>query len=811
MRAFSYSVSVLAILAAGAPGADHRYIITTIAGTDSVADGGLAAAAPLASAEGIALDAAGNLYIADAGDHRVRKVSTAGMISTVAGHGRAGSEGDNATATIALLSSPYGVAFQAGNLYIADYGNASVRRVGADGILTTLARADSRFSGPRNVAADGVGNVYVSDFLAHRVYRIAPDGALSVFAGAGVAGYSGDGGAATSAMLNHPAGLAVDAWGGLYIADSGNNRVRRVFQGFITTVFGGPSLLASPTGLALDPNGALYVADAGNNRVWRWTAAAGGTIVARDLPAARDVAVDPAGTVYVAAGSRVLRVSPGGYIDSIAGDGMYRYRGDGGPATAARLDSPFGLAIDAASRLYVSDQGNRRVRAVGRSGIIQTVAGPNDLAAPAGLAADPAGDIFIADYEANRIRRLTTNGMLGAAAVAGLNHPLGIAADSAGSLYIADSGNHSVRKLARDGAVSTLGADFDSPRAVAIDRAGNVYVADAGLHVVRRLTPPGAGSTVAGTGAPGSAGIDGRASAAQLNAPSGLAFDRDGNLLIADTMNHRVVTVDRDGVLRLVAGSGARGFGGDAGPAAAALLESPVGLAADGEGNIYIADHGNRRVRKLTPLAAIVEPEPVRIPALVIVNAASLREGPIAPGEIVSVFGSGFAPGETQLLFDRVPARLLYESASQINAQAPRDIGVASSVEVQAIAHGTAAGTASVPATTAAPGIFTLSGGTGQAAALNEDGSLNSPANPAVRGSIMMLFATGEGDGTGPVSLAAGDYTAEILYAGPAPGFPGLMQVNARVPGGYAPGGSLPLVLKIGMAASQPGVTIAVR
>ena len=811
MRTFSYSIAVLATLAAGAIGADRGYTITTIAGTDSVADGGPAAAAPLGSVEGIARDVSGNLYLADAADHRIRKISPAGTITTVAGNGHAGSEGDDAPAAAAFLSSPYGIVFLDGNLYIADYGNGCVRRIGADGIISTIARANARFAGPRNVAADEAGNIYVSDFLAHRVYRIAGDGTLSVFAGTGIVGYSGDAGAAAAAMLNHPAGLAVDAWGGVYIADSGNNRIRRVFQGFITTVFGGPSLLSGPTGLALDSTGALYIADGGNNRVWRWTPAAGGMIIAKDLPSARDVAADAGGAVYVAAGSRVLRVWPGGYIDTVAGDGTYRFRGDGGPAAAARLDSPFGLAIDVAGRLYVSDQGNRRVRAIARSGIIQTAAGPNDLGAPAGLAPGPAGDILIADYETNRIRRLSTNGMLGAAAIAGLNHPLALAADQAGGVYIADSGNHSVRKLARDGTVSTLATDFDTPKGVALDHAGNIYVADAGLHVVRRLTPLGAISTIAGTGAPGSAGIDGRASAAQLNAPSGLAFDKDGDLLIADTMNHRVVMVDHDGVLRLVAGSGARGFGGDSGPALAALLDSPVGLAVDEEGGIYIADHGNRRVRKLTPRAALVEPAPVHIPPLVIVNAASMLEGPIAPGEIVSVFGEGFVPGETQLVFDRVPARLLFESPAQINAQAPGDITAASSIEVQAVVRGIAAGIANVVAAPAAPGIFTLSAGRGQAAAVNEDGALNSAANPAARGSVVSLFATGEGAGAAPVSLAVGDYSAEILYAGPAPGFPGLMQVNARVPGGYAPAGSLPVVLKVGAASSQPGVTIAVR
>jgi len=222
-------VACLYLAALPAAGFDISYTITTAAGSDWVGDGDPATRAVLLQAEGITADFNGNIYIADAAGHRVRKLSPSGIIQTVAGTGVRGFSGDHGPAGAAQLNSPYGLAFDArGNLYIADLGNARVRRVAPDGTITTIAGGGEfpaggdnegsqatavSFSAPRNLALDGDGNLYISDFTAHRVYRMSPDGSLVTAAGMGIAGFSGDGSVATRARLSYPAGLAVDRQG----------------------------------------------------------------------------------------------------------------------------------------------------------------------------------------------------------------------------------------------------------------------------------------------------------------------------------------------------------------------------------------------------------------------------------------------------------------------------------------------------------------------------------------------------------------------------------------------------------------------
>jgi uncharacterized protein (TIGR03437 family) len=194
-----------------------------------------------------------------------------------------------------------------------------------------------------------------------------------------------------------------------------------------------------------------------------------------------------------------------------------------------------------------------------------------------------------------------------------------------------------------------------------------------------------------------------------------------------------------------------------------------------------------------------------------LVNAASLAPGDIAAGEIVTIFGSGFDPKQTQLLFDGLPATTFYIGSSQINALAPANLKSGSTTQISIVVAGAAVTVFSSDVAGAMPGLFTVAGGVGQAAALNSDGSENSASNPAARESILVLYATGQGQDLSAVSLTMGGYIAPLFYAGPAPGFPGLMQINAQIPGGFLPPGVLPVVLSIGTANSQDGVTIAVK
>jgi hypothetical protein len=340
-------------------------IITTVAGNGAqgfAGDGGLAASASLFSPSGVAVDASGNLFIADRDNSRIRKVSISGIVTTVAGNATSGFAGDGGPATSASLSHPYFVAADAsGNLFTSDYQR--IRKVSASGIITTVAgNGGAGFSGdggpatsatfvyPLGVAVDAFGNLFIGDSGNNRVRKVSPSGIITTVAGNGTGGqnngaFSGDGGPATSAALNFPGGVAVDASGNLFIADINNNRIRKVSaSGIITTVAGsgavgflsggfsgdgGPAtaaLLASPFGVAVDASGNLFIADSNNDRI--------------------------------------RKVSASGIITTIAGDATYGFSGDGGPAASASLWSPQAVAVDASGDLFIADFSNNRIRKV---------------------------------------------------------------------------------------------------------------------------------------------------------------------------------------------------------------------------------------------------------------------------------------------------------------------------------------------------------------------------------------------------------------------------------------------------------------
>ena len=795
-------------LAAATPPASS-YIIQTVAGSDFAVDGVPALAAIFSQTEGIAIDRSGVIYVADADGNRVRKINLDGSIQTVAGTGVAGFAGDGGPSSSAMLSHPYGVAVDAqGNLYIADLGNGRVRKISPGGAIGTVAgggsiapggngdggpAADAQLLEPRNVAVDPDGTLYISDFGAHRVYRVTSGGILTTLAGAGTAGFSGDGGASELAQLNSPAGLASDSNGTLYIADSANNRIRKVYQGVISTVYS----VTEPTGLAMSASGVLYIAASGYLGT-QFKPIAG-------IPSARDVTLYSSGNVYATTGQYVDEVTANGKLTTIAGSGAAPYfGGDGGPATAARLHAPSGLAVDDAGNWYIADTANNRVRKVTAAGIITTIAGTGiagstgdngsataaQLNGPRSVAVDSQQNIYIADSGNNSIRKITPGGVIQTVAVQlanGLNDPEYVATDSQDSLYIADAGNGRVLKLPSSGVVSTVMLVLQ-PSAVTVDASDNVYVSTA--HAVSKVTLAGALSTV----------LSG------LNSPRGLAVTETGDLIVADSGANVVRILSSTGVLATIAGTGAPGFSGDGGPAFGAQLNSPADLVLDSAGTIRIADSGNNRIRALTPsIIADVTAAPI------LVHSATMAPGPIAPGEIITIFGSGFDPKQTQLQFGTEPATVFYVSAGQINALAPLDLTPNSITDIGILVDGVKVADLLSQVVSAAPGIFTIGSGTGQAAAVNQDGTLNSASNPAARGSIVSLYATGQGQRAGAVSLKIGLYPAQLLYAAAAPGFPGLMQINAQVPAGFLPPGIQPVVLSVGDASSQAGVTIAIH
>lgn len=664
--------------------------------------------ANLGAVSALATDAAGNVLIALHGAARlvggtqvfgydavVRWDAATGMLTSVAGNGTRGYGGDHGPATSARLNAPTGVAIDsAGNIYIADSGNFRIRKV-ANGLITTVAGNGRQGYGCRagpagtlalgalgGIAVDAAGDIYFASD-GNCVGRIS-NGIITTAAGNGEQGYGGDSGPAADAQLSwaspygqQPGGLAVDNAGNLYIADTGNNRIRKVSNGVITTVAGngepgesgddGPALdaqLNAPTSITVDAASNLYIAARSHIRI-----VSDGVIkTISDLAtgsisdsARRVVAADAAGHLYAAtpmrlyigicAGDpcaylsgvdnynyRVLKISPG-TTETIAGNGPPR--GEDGPASTAQLDGPAGVATDPANDLYIADMYHRRVRKIA-NGTITTVAGGGsaptegalatsvEIAGVGSIAADGAGNIYIADIKNIRVLkvsegRITTmagggkanpgDGGLGTDAV--LGYPQGLGVDTAGNLYIADSVNNRIRKLSPDGRIATvagngtagysgddgpaISAQLNYPAAVAADPGGNLYIADLGNNCIRKITD-GVITTVAGTGTQGFSGDDGPATSAQLAHPGSVAVDAAGDLYIADTGNNRVRKVSK-GPITTIAGDGTYGFDGDGGPATSAQLNLPSDVAVDSAGNVYIADFNNHRVRVLIPSA----------------------------------------------------------------------------------------------------------------------------------------------------------------------------------------------------------------
>ena len=357
-------------------------------------------------------------------------------------------------------------------------------------------------------------------------------------------------------------------------------------------------------------------------------------------------------TLYLGDGER--RANQGSIdniIDTIAGIGLPRSGGDGGPATAAGLRFPWGLAIAADGSFYIADRDNSRIRRVSADGIITTVAGSGvrgfagdggpatqaQLSLPEDVAIAPDGSVYVADWENQRIRRISPDGIITTAAGSGpigssqgsfggdggpatqarLNVPRGVAVAADGTLYIADWENHRIRKVSPTGIITTVAGDgtrgfsgdgLPATRAslflpwdVELGPDGSLYIADAGSHRIRRVSPSGIITTVAGSGVRGFAGDGGPATQARLNLPTGIALAPDGTLYIAERDNHRIRRVSSDGIITTVAGAGALGLGSDGGPATQAQLNAPTHVAVAPDASPYIADGQNHRIARLAP------------------------------------------------------------------------------------------------------------------------------------------------------------------------------------------------------------------
>jgi sugar lactone lactonase YvrE len=701
-------------------------IITTVAGNGTwgySGDGGPATNAQLHFPDGVAVDASGNLFIADSGNQRIRRVDTNGIITTVAGNGSGGYSGDSGAATKASLHAPYHMAVDAsGNLFIADLYNSRVRKVSTSGIITTVAgngtwgysgdggaATNASLADPVGVAVDASGNLFIADYTKGRIRMVSTDGIITTVAGNGSASYSGDGGKAISASLYYPHDVAVDASDNLFIADTYNNRIRKVIpnQGptlalnnvtaanagnyqvvvtgsggsvtssvvtlIVATITNQPASRANVVGTMATfsvgvggvtsssyqwlKNGAVMT-NGGNisgstaatlilNNVQHADAASYAVVVTNvagsvtSSPAMLTVvdwpiiiSTQPASQALWAGGHVTFAVGvsgvgpftyqwqfnntnlPNNIITTVVGNGTAGYSGDGGPATDASLNGPFGVALDASNNLFIADNNNLVIREVSTTGIITTVAGNGTeghsgnggaatnatLEPPTGVAVDATGNLFIADYWNNWVRKVDTNGIItlvagnyfsygysgdgGPATNASLNYPGGVALDAVGNLFIADTGNMRIRMVNTNGIITTVAgngnngysnnddggpatnASLAAPYGVAVDAAGNLFIADTYNLRIRMVGTNGIITTVAGNGAAVPAissgtgdsfvyaGDGGPATNASLNRPFDVTVDATGNLFIADTYNYRICQVGTDGIITTVAGKG---------------------------------------------------------------------------------------------------------------------------------------------------------------------------------------------------------------------------------------------------------------
>jgi sugar lactone lactonase YvrE len=592
-------------------------IITTVAGGGSNWDGDAALGASLSQPVGVAFDGAGNMFIADTADARIRKVGTNGIINTVAGNGTNGYSGDEGPATNAKLFLPSAVALDTlGNLYIADSTNNRIRKVDTNGVISTVAgknavgfsgdgglATNATLNGPTGVVLDAIGNLYIADHGNNRIRKVGTNGIISTLAGTNAPGFSGDGSAAINAKLYWPFGVALDGSGNLFIADTQNSRIRVVgTNGIITTVAG-----TATYGFSGD----------------------GGPATQASLRKPSCAAVDNFGNIYIADpyNDRIRQVATNGIITTVAGNGAGvpysgAFSGDGGPATNASLYLPSGVALDAIGNLYIADTLNNRIRDVllyaeyptltltnvgaGNAGSYTVVISNSygsvtsavatlTVSCPPAILVQPASQWVLTG--SNATLNVTASGTApldyawydnaSNLVQSGLNSALtvqGFATNDAGSYTVVITNAY--------GSVTSQVATLTTAYPPSIATPPGSQAVLGGVNLTLSVAAGGTGplsyqwqfngtilptniiTTVAGGNGPGHSGDGAPAISAKIFQPEGMNLDTFGNLYIADYYNARIRKVDTNGIITTVAGSpnGPAGYAGDGGQASNATL-----------------------------------------------------------------------------------------------------------------------------------------------------------------------------------------------------------------------------------------------
>jgi streptogramin lyase len=515
---------------------------------------------------GITIDAAGNLYVSEIQNQTIRKISPAAVVTTLAGQVSVSGTNDG-TGSLAQFNSPSGLALDsATNVYVADYYNYTIRKVTPAGVVTTVAGQPgvdgyqdgghnvAMFDQPAGVAVDPAGNIYVADYQNNVIREIAPSGQVSTPAGTPQVSGSLDG-AGTVALFYNPNSVTLDKAGNLYVADNANNTIRKINPSRVVSTLAGRAAISSstdgtgsaagfngPNSLVVDPSGNIYVADETGNTIRKITPAGVVTTLAGSdgLSGSTDatgaaarfnhpegVAVDKSDNVYVAdqSNNTIRKITPAGAVSTFAGLAGQSGTNDG-TGNVARFNQPSDVAVDTAGNVFVTDYANNTIRKITPARVVSTYAG---MAGQSG-----------------------TNDGTGVSAR--FNSPYDLVVDGAGNVYVSDTASFTIRKITPGKVVSTLagqagmpgnadgtgaGAQFNYPNGLALDAATNLYVADAGNDTLRKVTPAGVVTTIGGlAGVAGSA--DGTGSAARFDSLYGVAVDASTNLYVADYNNNTI-------------------------------------------------------------------------------------------------------------------------------------------------------------------------------------------------------------------------------------------------------------------------------
>jgi uncharacterized protein YjiK len=679
---------------------DSNNNVTTIAGGWGFVDG-QGTNAKFKSPKGLARDSSGNLYVADTENHSIRKVDTSGNVTTIAGNGTSGDT--DAQGTNARFNNPNGVTVDGnGNIFVADLGNNKIRKIDSSGNVTTFV---SNINTPTSLVFDSSGNLYVTERDTHRVKKITSDGTtVTTIAGSGTSGYIDAQG--TSAKFYMPQGITIDSNGYLYVADFYNKKFRKIDNsGNVTTIASDITFTYSATGIVVDNNGLVYVSGdrfilkkLEGTRILRGTPTTSGNydvnltvsdgtdtvehnfqITVTDTTAPTfDIApsvntttrtttklnasIDESGTIYyiaVASGATAptsTEVKAGvnyGSVTKVA-NGSVATTGTGfdGNFTISGLEiatdydiyvvaqdiatTPNLMATPTKVTLTTATNNAPTVTSTALTSVVQNANYSYTLGA-SDVDNDPltwtvkSGSTLPSWLSTASVALISTvagngtNGFEGdgaAATSAKLDTPFDVARDSSGNIYIVDSNNNRIRKIDTNGNITTVAGDgtggfggdngaatsaqINTPRGIAIDSSGNIYIADTSNHRIRKVATNGTITTIAGTGTEGYSGDGGAAISAQFYYPYSLAFDSDGNLYVADMWNKCIRKIDTNGDISTVAGTGTYGYSGDGGVATSAQISQPFGIAIDSNDNLYIADTYNDRIRKVTAITGII-------------------------------------------------------------------------------------------------------------------------------------------------------------------------------------------------------------